>query len=235
MFSMVTCKRLAGLSALVLALSLVRSAAAQHFPPPAISFVGHDTKWVRVEWNDNSNDESSFRVEYRRSGSSTWLLGETTPANKHIALFAKPSQTANYEFRVSAIRLRPILEYARSAIYTRQIRGETIAPPTDFVIDQYEHWDEQALVRWVDNSNNETGFIVQWRRLGECNWSDLQSVPANTTEAYVFAYETSPGGYTYGAGEVELRVVAVASFTYYELAERVGSDSVCATFYTIEG
>ncbi len=234
MFAKCTIRQLSGMGLLVAAVALGFGQIAQaqlirlNGSAPQIATVYRDTEWMEVRWTDNTTNESQFQISYRLQGATTWISGDIVPANHTVSLLPKPESTGTYEFRVTAQIVAGGRVWAQlsSRTLAREIRAERIAPPSNFraIVLNY---DGSVLTRWVDNSDDEYGFIVQYRQLGECGWHDFVSLPPDTTKAYVqLPYYN----------HWELRVVAEADFTYYEIHERsAGSNSVCVDAGPMEG
>ena len=152
---------------------------------------------LRLDWTDNSSDETSFEIERTVLGAAgatavnaNFLVGpnETT--------FTDTGLTANssYSYRVRAINV------AGPSAWTTGVTGVTLpntpAAPTNLTLAV--HSLSAIALKWNDNSSTETGFKIE-RRLGPSKtepFTVVEEVGANVTswiDTAVSANET----YTY--------------------------------------
>ncbi|MCX6854086.1 MAG: peptidylprolyl isomerase, partial [Verrucomicrobia bacterium] len=155
---------------------------------------------VRLNWNDNSNNETGYEVQFRiiTSGTPpefqtfTELAENTTSASLNIGLFA----TA--EFRVCAVsRFTPSGATTDTVIRSAftplpvQLSTNTFPPPTGVVATTSGISNTVDLV-WEDKSTTEVGFDVLCRPSGTSgNYLRCVSVPNNVTKTSVKSFTSS--------------------------------------------
>ena len=135
-------------------------------------------KTFDLQWQDNSFDESSFQIDVSRvSDFSSILLSYTISANitsrQLIIDTAVVGETLYF-------RVRAINAVGQSAYGTVSIVVELPAAPSDLTVSQP---NEYILLNWQDNSDDESGFLIQISN--DSNFSTVQSitVSANTNSS----------------------------------------------------
>ncbi len=163
---------------------------------------------VRMEWRDNSAIESGYYVEYRRVGTTTWVLGRTLPANATSAIITVNAYGA-FDIRVRAFR-RLSSGLTQISPDSNILRTYSLAPPSELQADcvsriaygRFNAW-------WVDNSSDELGFEILYRHSGDCDWRHLAYAPANATSGSFSA----PTGEPWGDLEITIRCHANGDYT----------------------
>ena len=69
------------------------------------------------------------------------------------------------------------IESAPASVITSAVSGAKPNPPKNLSVI-YEN--RQVMIRWSDNSNNETSFVIERRKIGDLVWTKVSSVGANT-------------------------------------------------------
>ena len=131
---------------------------------------------VRVEWRDNSKSETGFEIERSANGSSFTLIA-TAPANPDAAARIVDSTVVNgqtYTYRVRA--LTNGIPSAYSAPTT--ITVPTIESPGPLTITLTS--EVNVRVEWADNSTDETGFVIERRRVPDGAWVEIARTNANS-------------------------------------------------------
>ncbi|MFT3788022.1 MAG: PA14 domain-containing protein [Tepidisphaeraceae bacterium] len=158
---------------------------------------------VDLAWDDNSTNETGFKVERRLVGGTFAQIG-TVAAN--VKTYADTTVTAgnSYEYRVRATTGSLDSSYSGTAsVTTPGGTGGVPAAPSGVTLQLVStSAGPNVRVNWTDNSNNETGFRIQ-RRYAGWIWEDLANVGANTA---TYLDTTSIGGVVY-----EYRVLALGS------------------------
>ncbi len=118
---------------------------------------------VNLSWRDNASTETGFVVERATAGGGFTQIG-TAPARSGTGgtvTFADTSAVAGetYQYRVTAVNLAgssapsDVLELAVTA---------PVAPTAVTGTAARSGNGERVVVRWTDQSTNESGFTVQW-------------------------------------------------------------------------
>ena len=141
-----------------------------------------DAKTLLVSWDDNSDDEVGFRVQYS-TDQTNWRTVATTNADvaSYTAVGLVPGRT--YYYRVAAVGLYGDSDYSEVASYTVESTSvEVPAAPSNIVFSDVEFTSNgvNATMSWTDNSNNEDKFVIQFSYDNE-NWLGAGSTEANVT------------------------------------------------------
>jgi titin len=166
------------------------------------------TSYVVVRWDDMSNDEVNFKLQWSVAGTEDWNLLDFIPANDtaytHQGI---PASTVCY--RIRAQNGEGVSNYVLSEpncvtlgsgdSYVDLLQGP--AAPTDLVAIS----PSAGLVRltWIDNATTEVDYKLQYTPAGQSNWQPIW-IPADTESWNV----NLPGGWycfrlrAQGGGEV---------------------------------
>lgn len=160
-----------------------------------------------MSWNDNSTAEIFYQVFYREkpaSGDASppafTTLGNLHWFNTHEALL-QPGLVPGreYQFTVRATRRNdsttttPVANLDTSISNIVNFTFPVLNPPTELSGEALDQM--QIVLRWKDNSTNETGYKLEYKALitdvnDPPDWTDLGTVNANTTS---FTVSTGPG------------------------------------------
>ena len=131
---------------------------------------------VDLNWNDNSSAETSYRVE-RRVAQGVFEELVTLPANSKVYSDTDVDPISTYTYRVIAT------DGVTDSNPTNEASASTPnipAPgsPDNLLANLIDA--SYVVLSWSDNSLTESGFRIE-RMVGEGGWSELFTVPANTT------------------------------------------------------
>jgi hypothetical protein len=134
---------------------------------------------INLAWRDNSSDETGFAI-FRRTGGRDWERIALVGAN--ITRFAdwdvRPEFT--YIYRVQAVNEAGASAWSNEASAatspTPPPAAQPPAPPTALSAELVSA--TRVVLRWQDNSSDETGFGV-WRRGEGGEWVRIGVAPAN--------------------------------------------------------
>lgn len=142
--------------------------------PTAFSAV-QDGADVDLTWSDESADETLFRIERSDDDGATWDAVTTTAADAESYTDTSVPD-GNYIYRIRAEK-----SGGQSAWTTDTL---TVAPipdaPSNLTAVPTGATNHQVLLNWDDNSDNETGFIVEYRADSGGSWVELTTTAANT-------------------------------------------------------
>jgi fibronectin type 3 domain-containing protein len=115
---------------------------------------------VELDWVDNSNDETGFRVERSLNGADGWAnIAEVGPnVISYDDTFNLIGGTTYY-YRVTTLRGTVVSELSNTASATPTL--PPLAAPSSLVAVAPALTPNQIDLTWVDNSNDETGFLVE--------------------------------------------------------------------------
>ncbi|MFA7288767.1 MAG: T9SS type A sorting domain-containing protein [Melioribacteraceae bacterium] len=125
--------------------------------PNPITATATSVDSVLVEWGDNSNNETGFVLERRKSEmGSTFAVIATLSADIVSYIDAGLMENTLYEYRIKAVKGTINSPYKLAVVL---MPTKNIIPPTNLQVTPDEEGD--LKVEWEDNSNNEDGFIVE--------------------------------------------------------------------------
>jgi hypothetical protein len=128
---------------------------------------------VALSWNDNSPNESSFRIERSVNGGN-FLLWIILPANTRTYTDPMVTIGSTYAYRVSAANT--LGTSAPSAPASITVPGLPPSAPTNLTAVPVSR--TQITLTWLDNADNETGFTIE-RSTNGTTWSPIATVGAN--------------------------------------------------------
>jgi hypothetical protein len=133
---------------------------------------------VRLNWMDNSNNETQFEIQRRLYSSGTFATLTTVGANATTYTDNTVQPLTSYEYRVrSANGSGPSATWSNTSIVTTP--QQTPGAPSGLTAS-YNNTTKTFTLNWADNSTNEQGFTVQFSYSGSA-FSDLANVGANVT------------------------------------------------------
>ncbi len=136
-------------------------------PPTGLRAAAEGETGVLVSWEDASEDETGYALEYRASSAPDWTeWSAALPTNPTSALVTGLSVGGAYQFRAFAMHLANGRS-SPSEVATLNMVG---APEAPSGLVATPRGSTQAGLRWVDNSANETAFDVE-QRTGSGPWS----------------------------------------------------------------
>ena len=158
--------------------------------PSSLTCTAVSSSQIDLSWQDNSGNEDGFKIERKKVGESFSLI-YTTGAN--ITSYSDTGIEANttYYYRVHAYNTAGDSAYSNEAFDTTQVLVATAV--------SYDQID----LTWRDYFDNEDGFKIERRKVGESfsliyttgenvtAWSNI-GIDVNTTYYYrVYAYNAT--------------------------------------------
>ncbi len=127
-------------------------------PPANLAITTRGTTSVSLHWDDASDNEDGFRIEYRPLAGD-WSTGTSVAANSTAGTVGGLAPGTGYEFRV--IASLGDLSSAPSAT----VSGLTLTSPNQPVGEPYNLritrvFNTSITLEWQDNAANETGFRI---------------------------------------------------------------------------
>ncbi len=135
---------------------------------------------INLTWSDNSNNESGFKIERKTGSAGTW--SQIASVSQNITTYNNSGLTVSTEYYY---RVRSFNGVGNSA-YSNEANATTSAgtpnAPTDLgaILDAVDS-SGTIYVSWVDNSTNETGFILEHSINAVGSWNQLASLSADET------------------------------------------------------
>ena len=100
--------------------------------PTGLTATAVSSSKINLTWQDNSHNETGFRVQRRLGGSGDWVQVGTTAANVTTFSDAGLSPATTYHFRVQAFNATASSTFSNEAVATTLERGQ---PDADWKID----------------------------------------------------------------------------------------------------
>jgi YD repeat-containing protein len=134
---------------------------------------------IDLTWMDNSDDESSFRVERSPDGSTGWAEVGTVPTDGTTHSDTTLTCGTTYYYRVRAHRSEDGTYSAYSDVDSDTTDACPLAAPTGLAAETVSA--TQIDLTWTDNSSNESSFRVERSADGETGWAEVGTVLADGT------------------------------------------------------
>ena len=122
---------------------------------------------IRLDWKDNSNNEDGFQIYKRHNQRDKYELLFTVTSNRTHAYVWDLEALTEYKFYIKAFNMYGLSDKSNIAVETTPeyyVHG-TPEPPTDlFLLNQSL---KEITIQWQDNSNNEWGFKIARKEMGD--------------------------------------------------------------------
>ena len=165
-------------------------------------------KTVRMSWTDSSDNETSFVVQYSVDGGFSWRESATLDANSTSRVATGLTPDRVYRFRVAASNELGRSEWLYGVFEASTQLNANLPAPSDLTFVNYSSESRTVDMSWTDNSDDESGFVVQYRVDGGATWRASANLDANATSRVATGIV---------AGRVyEFRVAAVNALGYSE-------------------
>lgn len=163
--------------------------------PTGLTATAISEQQIDLTWTDNSNDETGFWLQRRKTSGTGWQTVDVFPANTTNYSDTGLESSTEYEYRVLA--RKQIDSIGRSPIYnsswSNYATATTTALPAPSGLTATANGETQIDLAWTDTTSTEKFFIIE-RSLDNTTWESLVTLPANT-----IAYSDTglTGGTTY--------------------------------------
>lgn len=158
------------------------------FAPFNLQLVSITGNEVRLHWIDSSTSETSFDIE-QGTDTSTFALVKTVDANIDSATITGTFLTTKtYYFRVKAKNSK----YISSP--SNVVQRSLFPPPSDFTIVSFS--PTSVSISWKDNSDNETGFIIE-QSIDSLSYFRVDSTGANNSTKTIAGFFDSSKTYSF--------------------------------------
>ncbi len=142
--------------------------------PSRLTATTVSTSRIKLNWEDNANNETGFKIERKKAGGSYAQIA-TVKAN--VETFEDTGLTNNttYYYRVRAYNATTNSEYSNEDSATT---GALPAAPTNLSATALS--GTEIKLTWRDQADNETGFRIERKKAGG-SYSRIDTVGRNTT------------------------------------------------------
>jgi titin len=130
---------------------------------------------IRLEWSDNSNSESGFKIERQAGAAGTYAQVATVEANVQSFIDSGLVAATLYFFRVQAFNPGGHSDYSNEANATTL--PDPPATPGNLTTTTISK--NQINLAWIDNSTTENGFRIERKTGATGMYSEIVSVGAN--------------------------------------------------------
>ncbi len=131
---------------------------------------------IELKWKDNASDEQEFIVERSKGTNSNYLEIASIQLNGIDFEDSTLTELDTYFYRVKASNV------GGASGFSNEISISNIPPPpaAPTTLSLRIISIEQINLEWIDNSDNETGFVIERSKGGNTNYQELDTTAANT-------------------------------------------------------
>ena len=129
---------------------------------------------ARITWQDNCTFEEGFRVGRKRQDQANWVIVGETGADETTYTDEGLTINYNYQYRIQAFTRRNVSAYS-------PVSGTSITLVAPSNLSSTAMDDHRMRLNWKDNSDIESGFIIERRDNLDPTWQIAGSVEANVT------------------------------------------------------
>lgn len=158
-------------------------------PPIAPSnLVASNVLTTRVElaWSDNSNDETGFVIERSTDGGTTFTLLTIADVNATNFEDTNVLPETTYVYRVRSVKESLTSGWSDTVTVTTPAI-QPPAAPSDLIVTATT--STKVTLTWTDNSNDETGFVLERSTDGGTTFVSLATLDPNATSYEDLAVE----------------------------------------------
>ena len=148
---------------------------------------------IALAWDDNSANETGFRVE-RSTAGGAFLPLATVGADETTYADAAAQPRTSYRYRVVAVNASGTSPASNELAATTPGDPTVIAAPTQLAATAASY--AQVNLAWRDNADNETGFVLQRRLLSGGDWADLAPLGTDA-QSFIDTGLSGSTGYAY--------------------------------------
>lgn len=154
-----------------------------------VSDVG-DGQQSFLTWTDTANDETGFEIYREKQSGTTWVSPITLTSVANVAEYIDTPGVGTFRYKVRAVNSVTTLKSPYTPTTTVTIVGGTPSAPSGLTASDLG--TRKALVSWVDNSSNESGFQI--RRTPAFLAGPTVNVDANVSG---YVDQSGPGTFSY--------------------------------------
>jgi len=169
--------------------SNVSSAATILASPTELSATTVDEDAIYLSWLDNSTSEDAYSIERFSSSNSDFEEIQSISANENSYTDRGLDEGTAYFYRVRGKRGTVYSNYSNSSTVTTNL-----AAPTNLRAMLLE--DGAVDLSWMDNSENETVYLVERSEIEGTGYTEIAVIPVNST-SYIDEENNSNSQYFY--------------------------------------
>ena len=159
----------------------VKAATTPPAAPSNLQAQAVSSSQIDLSWTDSSgDDETGFVIERKTGEAGTWseidVVGTNMITYSNIGL----SASTTYHYRVYAYSAAGNSGYSNQVSATTD-QAATTPPVAPSNLQAQAVSSGQIDLSWRDNSDNETGFVIERKTGNAGTWSETDTVEANVT------------------------------------------------------
>lgn len=164
--------------------------------PGAVTATAISGTQINLSWNDNSTNESGFRISRKTGMGGTWAVIGTVGAN--VVAFQNSGLTpgVEYYYRLTAWNSAGESPLSAEVRATTLPTGNGTLPVGPGSLQATALSLNEVALAWIDNSNDETGFQIQRKTGTSGAWATIGAVGAGVT-TFVNSALTAGATYVY--------------------------------------
>lgn len=145
--------------------------------PTTLTAIATSATQVDLAWQDNSGDETGFRISRKTGTNGSWAAVGTVPAGTTSIRNSALTPATTYFFRVTAYNSVGDSAASNEVV----VVTPDVVPVAPSALTAVPLTTQQINLAWRDNSTNESGFWVERRLEGVASWQEVGRVGANVT------------------------------------------------------
>lgn len=145
-------------------------------PPDDLAYDYVSDTTITLTWDDNSDDESGFRIERRIGQDGDWQQIATVSRNTESYKYTGLNPNVKYFFRIRAYNGSGSFDS-----FSNEVEITTGKPKAPSNVSVGSISSFQAKITWKDNSDNEAGFKLQRAIVGITNYTTVAYVGKDIT------------------------------------------------------
>ena len=142
--------------------------------PSVSSVMVHSETEIQILWENKSTYADSFQIE-RSIDTSKFIVVGIASSTDTTFLDSLLKPNTKYEYRIAALNEAGISKF--SNIVTATTLAYYPKAPSQLSVNAISH--DQIKLKWVDNSNNEEGFIIQRKEHLETPYQVIDTIKSN--------------------------------------------------------
>jgi hypothetical protein len=130
---------------------------------------------ISLGWQDGSNNETGFDVLRKVEGDENYTVLKSVGPNVRLTLDTTAAVDVNYHYLIRAKFADG--SYAHSNAAVGRAFGNAPGAPQELVADSYAN---RILLTWLDNANNEQGFIIERKEEYDPDFTERARIAKNS-------------------------------------------------------
>lgn len=149
---------------------------------------------IRIQWTDNSDDETGFEIMRSPSAGGQYVAVGRTGPNKNFFTDSALNSATTYYYKVRSVGSASESPYTSEVFETTQAAPGTPLAPTELEAENSS--PTFISLNWIDNSNNESSLQL-WRSSNDKNTFELISTLQPNSNSYTDQAVTPYAKYFY--------------------------------------